>query len=112
KHQDGLHELALTPTDDLGTAVRNILRVSARTLKSTRSSVWLFNADRTEMNEEYLLLNGEFVQNEPTSLYIEDCPKYFEALHDYRTLSVHDASTDGRTQELKSNYLRTNRVVS
>ncbi len=52
------------------------------------------------------------MQNEPTSLRIEDCPKYFEALHDYRTLSVHDASNDARTEELASTYLRLHRVVS
>src|SRR5947208_1798399 len=72
KHQEALHELAVMPMDDLGAALRNIVQVSGRTLQSGRASVWLFNADRTEITEEYLFAEGLFTVKEPATLSIED----------------------------------------
>jgi signal transduction histidine kinase/CheY-like chemotaxis protein len=104
--------LALTRTDGLAAAMRSILKVSERALKSHRASIWMFNADRTEIHEEYQLADGHLVPAEPVSLCIEDCPAYFEALQDYRTLSVRDAMGDPRTAELASVYLKPRRIVS
>jgi len=112
KQQDALHELALSPSDDLGAALRNIVRISGNTLNATRASVWLFNPDRTEINEECLFTNGRLSQSEPTSLSIEDCPHYFEALQEYRTLAVSNAESDPRTIELAGSYLVPKRIAS
>jgi signal transduction histidine kinase/CheY-like chemotaxis protein len=112
KHQEALHELALTTSDDLNGVLRNIVRVSARTLGVRRASIWLFNADRTEINEECLLADGRIDPGEPASLSIHDCPQYFEALHDYRTMAVSDAVNDPKTKQLASGYLSRNRIFS
>ncbi len=112
RHQDALHELALTSTADFGTVLRNIVRISGKTLNATRASVWLFNSDRTEINEECLYAEGRLSQGEPSALSINHCPRYFEALHDYRTLAVRDALTDPRTKELALEYLAPKRIAS
>src|SRR5207237_1258211 len=101
-----------TTTDDLTAVLRNIVRISARTLGVGRASVWLFNGDRTEINEECLFADGRPGQGEPSSLSIHDCPRYFEALHDYRTLAVREAAVDPRTKELTPHYLTPKRVAS
>src|SRR6185369_12340151 len=44
RHQDALHELALTTSEDLNGVLRNIIRISARTLNVDRAGIWLFNA--------------------------------------------------------------------
>jgi signal transduction histidine kinase/ActR/RegA family two-component response regulator len=112
KHQEALHELALTTSEDLDGTLRNIVRVSARTLDVGRAGIWLFNADRTEINEECLFADGQIAQGEPASLSINDCPRYFEALHDYRTMAVSRAASDSKTKELASRYLVPKRIFS
>ena len=112
KHQDAMHELALTTSDDLATALRNIIAVSSRTLKAGRASIWIFNSDRTEMTEDYFVSNSKHTQTEPGSLSKDDCPRYFEALEEYRTLAVYDAKNDPRTQELAIPYLNPKKIVS
>src|ERR1019366_2257446 len=77
-----------------------------------RVGIWLFNPDRTEINEECLYSDENMGRGEPGSLSIEDCPRYFEALQDYRTLAVHDAMNDLRTRELAANYLTPKRIAS
>ena len=111
KHQDALHELALATSEDLATSLRNIISVSSRTLKSGRASIWIFNSDRTEMTEDYFVSTKQ-TQSEPGSLSKDDCPRYFEALEEYRTLAVYDAKNDPRTQELAVPYLNPKKVVS
>jgi len=111
KHQDALHELALATGEDLATSLRNIINVSSRTLKSGRASIWIFNSDRTEMTEDYFVSTKQ-TQSEPGSLSKDDCPLYFEALEEYRTLAVYDAKNDPRTQELAIPYLNPKKVIS
>src|SRR6185369_12973177 len=36
---------------------------------------------------------------------VEQCPRYFAALEENRTIAAHDARTDARTSEFTENYL-------
>ena len=112
RHQDALHELALTADGELDAVLRNILRVSARALNVGRASVWLFNRDRTEINEECLYPEGGIGRGEPAALSLVDGPRYFECLYECRTLAVNDAITDRRTDELAIAYLVPRRIAS
>jgi PAS domain S-box-containing protein len=99
-------------TGDVETLAREITELSARTMKVSRGSVWIFNEDETELRCIDLFESGsarhssEAVLNE--SLYRVE----FEALKASRFVDASEPSTDPRTSGYRENYLEPRRVTA
>ena len=107
-HQVAL--LALTRSEAIGAgelepALREITEVAATILGVGRSSVWRFNADKSEISCLELYRAKDGAHESGTVLSQTDYPDYFRALLEARMLAVHDAHTDPRTAEFSQGYL-------
>ncbi len=109
--QDALVELARHPSiadGRLTQALRLITAKCAAVLGIARVSVWLFNADHSELNCEdlyELMPSGEGKHSSGTVLTAAQYPRYFRAVEEARVLPASDARTDPRTSEYEMGYL-------
>lgn len=103
-------DLANLPQSNLRTFYANITERAARTLRSTRANIWLFNDERTAIQcvDHYDLRS----QNHEDGFVLERAsyPNYFAALQDERVILANDATTDARTIEFAAAYLKDNDI--
>ena len=97
-----------TADGNVADAFKEVVRQSASTLGVSRSGVWLFNYDRSELVCEALYEldgagNEQFSRG--TVLTAADYPRYFRAAEVARILPASDAKTDPRTSEYREGYL-------
>lgn len=90
---------------DLNAALREFTEASARTLEVERTSVWLYNEDRSKIHCVELYEMSAERHSEGIKLAKLDYPSYFNALETERTISASDAHTDPRTKEFSESYL-------
>lgn len=81
-------------------AVSSFTEAIAKTLKVERASVWLFNADHSQLTclDRYSLESQQ--HTEGIILNASDLPKYFQTLQDNPFLAVEDVSSHAAIQEL------------
>ena len=91
--------------EDLNTAVREITEVATNTLGIARTSVWLYNTERSKIRCIDLYELNTSRHSQGIELAAVDYPCYFQALNEERTLAAHDAHTDPRTKEFSQSYL-------
>jgi len=115
--QHSLYLSKLTQNDDLvNQSIENtydkISQYAVLGLNISRSSIWLFNSDKTELScySEYGETNGQSLVG--SVLKVTDFPIYFETILKCKSLVVYDAFSDERTTELINNYLVDNDVKS
>ncbi|MBD2041836.1 PAS domain S-box protein [Microcoleus sp. FACHB-672] len=106
--QTALMELAMCQplySGELKAALREITETAARTLSVARTSVWLYNSDKSALQciDLYELLHS--YHSSGTELQAIDYPAYFKALETYRAIAAHKAHTDSRTKEFSQFYL-------
>jgi PAS domain S-box-containing protein len=105
RFQEALVELARSQRDDLDAALETIVRVDARTLGVQRVSVWLFDAEGTELLCRTLHAGEGAAEGGVTCLKAEALPDYFRALHQRRAIAADDAAADPATHEFADSYL-------
>ncbi|MCG6137773.1 MAG: PAS domain S-box protein [Nostoc sp. LLA-1] len=108
KQSQALVQLARSKTfqqGNLNAALREITEIAAQTLSVKRVGVWLYNEDRSAI--ECINLYDVSKQEHTSGKYFlkANYPAYFQALKEERSIAVHDAIEDQRTQELSSVYL-------
>ncbi len=110
--QGTLLDLAKRDIPDEDAVMETITREISRTLAVERVSIWLLNADKTELRCRKLYRRSidSFIADEP--LTASRFPSYFKALSRERSIVVHDALADERTAEFKDSYLLPNGIVS
>ncbi|WP_439027146.1 PAS domain S-box protein [Haloarchaeobius sp. DT45] len=86
-------------------ASRRITEMSAETLGSDRSSVWLFDDDGSTLECIDLYDRSAREHGSGSTLSTEQYPSYFEALANHRAIPAVNARTDSRTAELCNSYL-------
>jgi GAF domain-containing protein len=91
---------------DLDEAMREITQTAARALNTERSSVWLYNPDKTAIYCLELYIRGTDQHVSDIELRAESFPRYFKALLDERFIAADDAHTDARTSEFSESYLK------
>ncbi|ODG99365.1 hybrid sensor histidine kinase/response regulator [Nostoc sp. KVJ20] len=108
KQSQSLVELARSKTfqqGNLNAVLREITETAARTLLVERVGVWLYNEERSKIE----CINLYDVRTKEHTfgnwLLKTNCPTYFQALEEERTIAAHDARNDTRTQELSESYL-------
>lgn len=98
-------ELVKTDSSQWEAALKKITEVDAQALQVERVSIWLFNADRSEIVCADLCLATDHHESGST-LRAADFPRYFEALHQKRTVAADDAQADSDTSEFTEVYLK------
>ncbi len=108
---EALVKLAKSPDTadgNVNDAFRNLARHAAATLGVSRSGVWLFNFDHSELVCE-ALYERDGAGHESISrgmvLNAAEYPRYFRAAEAARVLPASDANTDPRTSEYRDGYL-------
>jgi diguanylate cyclase (GGDEF)-like protein/PAS domain S-box-containing protein len=110
--QEALLEIVKGELADEELAYRRLVQASARALAVDRVSVWLFNADHTEIVCRTLFRRRDGSFETGQRLRAVDYPRYFEALEERRAVPASDAQTDPRTSEFAEGYLRPHGIVS
>jgi PAS domain S-box-containing protein len=109
RHNQALGTLARSKVwerQGLAAALREITETAARGLNVTRSSIWLFDAERTRLTCQDLYEIAGERHSAGAELSVRDFPLYFRALAADRTINAHNAHDDPRTREFSANYLR------
>lgn len=103
-----LLDLAKSPnvgSGNLGAALHEITEAAAKVLDVERASVWLYSPDQREIRCIDLFNATTREHTAGNRLVSDDYPRYFEALHENRTIPADDAHTDWRTCEFSAGYL-------
>ena len=111
-HQTALLELSKLDISDLNAAQKRILEIDARTLEVERTSVWLFNPDRSAIICQNLYCLSRNIYESGTRLEAGHYPRYFHALETSHLIAAPDASHDARTSEFAESYLKPLAITS
>ncbi|WP_050779052.1 GAF domain-containing protein [Lyngbya sp. PCC 8106] len=116
KQQVGLLELAQSPNifeGNLTQAMSEITQIAARTLNVSRSGIWFYTEDQSQLSCAYLYPNSTYSPNKiEISLDRSQCSTYFAAIDTQRVISTANAHTDERTQQLSTVYLRPHSITA
>ena len=91
---------------DLDSTVRQVDEAIARTLRVARSSVWFYDAAKTQIVCADLFQSDSGEHAGGAALSAEDFPPYFAALLEERSIAAHDAHGDPRTACFSEVYLQ------
>jgi PAS domain S-box-containing protein len=86
---------------NLPAALRAITTRAAETLDVQRAGVWLLNDDRTELRCEVLYDRSTGEYSSGLTVDADECPAYFDALENNRSVDTADVLADPRTSELE-----------
>jgi signal transduction histidine kinase len=103
--QNVLLELAKSDMSDWEKVIRTITERGAKALDVERVSVWLFNADRSEILCADLYHLSAGIHRKGSRLRAADYPSYFRALESSTVVAADDARADARTREFAGTYL-------
>jgi PAS domain S-box-containing protein len=97
---------------NLNAALREITETAARSLLVQRVGVWLYNSDQSKI--ECIDLYDVSTNQHTAGLYLlkANCPAYFQALEEERTIAVNDVYNHKITQEFAESYLSVLGVTS
>jgi diguanylate cyclase (GGDEF)-like protein/PAS domain S-box-containing protein len=90
---------------DLETALRVIMETAAATLEVERTSVWLYNDERSSICCADLYERDRQTHSSGLELAAADYPTYFRALQEERIIAADDARNDPKTSEFSASYL-------
>lgn len=92
---------------ELNLSMMEITEVAAKTLKVGRSSIWLYNKEKSKIvcQDLYRIAEGHGLHEQSIELYASDYPAYFEAISEARTIAAHDAHSHEATKEFSVGYL-------
>jgi DNA-binding response OmpR family regulator len=100
-----LTKSAVVDSPNLSSALEKITAAAATALEVARAGVWLFDAEHSALRCRCLYESRDDRYSEGTEWRAEDCPDYFKALEEERTLAAHDVGTDPRTAECHTRHL-------
>ena len=90
---------------DLEAAFPKITEAAARGLEVARTSIWLYNQDRSAIRCLDLFESDTGRHSKGLELAAADYPAYFQALGERRNIAADGARSDSRTAELADGYL-------
>ena len=89
---------------NLKAALREITEAAARSLDLQRVGVWLYNSDQSKIECIDLYDVSTNQHTADLSVLKANCPAYFQALEEKRSIAVNDVFNDKRTQEFSESY--------
>ncbi len=90
---------------DLQAALKEITIAATEALNCDRSSVWIYNSEKTAIVCLNLFENSKNAHASGVELFAKDFPAYFKYLQEERSLAAHNAHTDPSTCEFSVVYL-------
>jgi PAS domain S-box-containing protein len=90
---------------NLKAVLKEITEAAARSLLVQRVGVWLYNSDESKIECIDLYDVSTKQHSAGLSLLKANCPAYFQALEEERSIAVNDVFSDKRTQEFAESYL-------
>jgi PAS domain S-box-containing protein len=90
---------------DLTEALQEITEAATEVLEVDRTSVWLFNHDRSALRCADEFLRDEEKHQSGREFLARFAPRYFKAIAEERAINAEDAANDPRTQEFFSLHL-------
>tara|TARA_R110002072_G_scaffold31735_12_gene97634 strand:+ start:6727 stop:9039 length:2313 start_codon:yes stop_codon:yes gene_type:complete len=111
RRQSILLELSKLRGPNLNEILALILKSDAEELNVARTSIWLFNDDRSGI-ESLVLYDQGVVSTEPVQLLAKDYPAYFSALDINGIITADDARTHPATREFEPDYLQPNNIFA
>ena len=96
---------------DIFEAARVINISAAQVLGVARSSIWMFNDDKKQLFVIDLYNSLDNTHSNQAFMNISDCPGYYQALLNERSIATHDIVNDSRTADL-TDYARQHGLIS
>ncbi|GAX40526.1 multi-sensor hybrid histidine kinase [Tolypothrix sp. NIES-4075] len=90
---------------NLNATLKEITEAAARSLLVQRVGVWLYSSDESKIECIDLYDVSTNQHTAGLSLLKANCPAYFQALEEERSIAVNDIFNDKRTQEFSKSYL-------
>jgi class 3 adenylate cyclase len=92
---------------ELNLSLMEITEVAAKTLNVGRSSIWLYNKEKSKIvcQDLYRIEEGHGLHEQSLELHASDYPAYFAAISEARTIAAHDAHSHDATKEFSVGYL-------
>lgn len=105
-NQRMLLKLAKTPGTDIDMAFQKITEQITEVVETDRTSIWLFNEDRSYIYCVDLYKRSEKKHTRGMMLFADEFPAYFTALEHSRCIAAVEANSDPRTSEFSEVYLK------
>ncbi len=115
RQQRALAELSRSPlwqTRDRNALLRKICELGAQTLATERISVWLFNADATQIVLVDLYEHSRDSHSQGLVVERDEALEYFLALEEDRVIAAADVRSDPRTRMLTQSYFVPHGIMS
>ena len=110
RHKDSLlFELTRDPsiaTGDLRAALRVISTRSTEATRCARISVWFMNSIGTTMRCAHVYDLGQHTAESHVCIEQDDCPGFFEALHQSRAVPISDLAGEARLAKIWQRYFK------
>lgn len=97
---------------ELSETLAEITEAAAETLDCRRVNIWLFDESGTRLNCIEHFDQGSNDHEVGFELTSDECPNYFAAVAQERTIAAHDAMNDPRTCEFADGYLSKHNITS
>jgi PAS domain S-box-containing protein len=104
EYQKALVNLAISDAPKLRDAINNITETGSTVLKVEQASIWFFSPDGQSLECKDLYINNQRIHKSEQTIFSQDYPQYFAALHANRTIVADDARTNENTREFTTNY--------
>jgi len=91
--------------EDLDIGLRTLTETAAETLEVDRVGIWLYDADFSRIVARDVYERKSRTHSQGMALDAAQCPRYFKALAEQRSIAADDARGDPRTSEFSTAYL-------
>lgn len=107
-----LAKVATAESQSWAQILHRVVEVSGKTLNVERSSIWLYNDDRSAIHCVDLYERQRNLHSQGLELKLKQYPQYFKALEQERVIAAHNARTDSHTKEFTATYLEPLNIFS
>jgi len=104
QYQKALVNLAISDAPKLRDAINNITETGSNVLNVEQASIWFFSPDGQSLECKDLYIKNQHIHKSEETIFSQDYPQYFAALHANRTIVADDARTNENTREFTTNY--------
>lgn len=101
-----LLEWAQVDYKNADSAIKQVTKILAETLNVERSSIWLYNDDKTFLNCISIYNSSDKKHHKCEFLEVKAYPEYFKAIELGSALVIEDVQNDFRTLEFGDEYLK------
>ena len=110
--KDAILKLAGLVGQDFKQSLKTITKLASQTLKTSRVSIWRFDAAKNEIFCENLYDQNHKGYKKSLKIKQSDNPNYFKVLEERKTIAISNAVTNPITKAFANTYLIPNNIIS